>query len=242
MDENLEIAKFLDMQTPSVRKNVEIVSGSEKPELLHIDLSGQAPKTFYPMFSHRAALSENNTVARITVADTLLGCLIGYSKAYFDYFQNSKKFEGYDINVFEYESCLKPNKKLVYDAEVTNEHWLVSYNKETINFKPKKIGTFFLIETVVSRELRNGKLTTSYVRTKTALECKETLYITKGKKISPGFYTILYLADLEEHMTYSYDDKVLIEKITEAEFSKIKLKHAPNISLESKVISLVTKW
>ena len=194
------------------------------------------------MLSRRAADSENNTVPRITVADTLVGCAIGYNKLYYDFFGDSKKIQGYDINRFSYDYCLKPNSKLVYDSKVTNEHWLVCFNKETMAYKPTKIGTLFVVELTASKVQQDGKLITLYTSTKLTVECKEKIQISKNKNLAPGFYELTIAGDIDSHVSYEYDDKVLVRQLTVSEFNSIKNKCAPSLSLEQLQEPLYSKW
>lgn len=115
-----EMKVYISLLNPKARKNLEVVNSTEMtlPYMLHIDKV--PPKAFIPQMPRRAADSEDNTVARVTVADTLVGRLIGYSDAYYDFLNEDSS--GYIISALDYRECLRPNNNLVYDAEATNEH------------------------------------------------------------------------------------------------------------------------
>ena len=142
--------------SPAVERNAEIVVPNEDNNgyMLHISTNTNI-KEFIPIIGFRQAKSEDRTVPRICVAPHLLGCLLGYAAVEQDFHnsysnQESNKDKkksykgGYKIYGFEFGACLKPNKKLVYDADCSDEHWLVNYSEETTVYKPIDLGRIFV--------------------------------------------------------------------------------------------------
>jgi hypothetical protein len=139
-------------QSKETQTNSKIVSAEELGQdyMLHIDKL--TPAKFISRMPRSAAKSENDTTPRITVAPNLVGCLIGYARAESDLLDGTDKSTlertgfrgGYDICTLPFKHCLFPNEKLVYDAKRSQEHWLVSYNKETLEYVPTKIGKLFV--------------------------------------------------------------------------------------------------
>lgn len=227
-----DLEDYLKLFAPQVQRNLEIMSidDFEARTMLHIDIEGSSPKKFYPRLSQRAALSENVNVPRVTVADTLLGCMIAYSAMYFDF--TGDKVPGYEINSFKFTHCLKPTNKLVYDQEVTGEHWLVGYNKPSSFYIPVRIGSVFMIKMEIERGERNGKMLTMVNRTTIVLDIKERLLLQPKRWIEPGFHLLTINVDMEHHLSYDDESPVKIEKISQGEFNKYRSKHSPDLALE----------
>ena len=141
-----ELKETLALINTKVTRNIEIVSQEMLgvPYLIHI--AKEKFKDLVPNISRRAAYSEDNTLPRIHTSNTLLNCINGYASLVWDVLNGDlgdKKDTykgGYYIYFIPFEFALKPNKRLVYDADVTNEHWLISYNKETKTYKPSAMG------------------------------------------------------------------------------------------------------
>ena len=147
-----EIAAALALQSKFVQKNAEIVT----PAMMGCDYSlridRNVPKTFIPKMPRSAMNSENDSCARVCVAATLLGCYVGFSRGENDVIEGSVQWKGekdnflggYTISRLDFKHALKPGVKLVPDAELTEELWLVSYNKATLEYKPNVIGKMFV--------------------------------------------------------------------------------------------------
>ena len=144
-----------------VIKNTEIVTPFtlKQDTLFHIALNKR--DKFFPNISKRAGASEDNTLTRVHVSPTLLGCWFGYATGanLALYNKPSTKKEttasnspklpsiykgGFYIHEIPFRCALKPNKTLVYDSDLTDELWLVTYNEYTKNFPAKVIGTLFI--------------------------------------------------------------------------------------------------
>lgn len=145
------MAKFLALQSDNVKTHSQIVDTDlvGQDYMLHIDKN--TPSIFTPMMPRSADKREDNTVSRITVAPTLVGCYIGYNRAHDDFAagsvqkgQNDPYRGGYEICTLPFDHCLKPDDTLVPDASQSQEHWLVGYTEQTRQYQPEKVGKVFL--------------------------------------------------------------------------------------------------
>lgn len=146
-----DIQNWLATQPKGVQKNVTVLGQEQAGAMYRIDKV--VPKTFVPRMPTSALSDENNSVPRVCVAPSLLGCIFGYNinRLFMDFqdgIMNVEPFDeyrgGFRISVLDYGHCVKPNNSLVRDASITDEHWLVAYNKETAQYKPVSGGLFFV--------------------------------------------------------------------------------------------------
>ncbi len=167
--EREEFDKAYQLLNPNVKKNTTIVLADDKnPYALHISKIKQ--KYLTPNISKKSSANEDNTVVRVYVSDNLLGCIIGYYSLIHESIFNQSTENGfkniYYLHYIPYNFAIKPNSKLVYDADVTNEYWLIPYNKNTVKYKTDKISEFFVNETTITPNsikdnviMKNYKLT-----------------------------------------------------------------------------------
>lgn len=210
---------FISIQNNKVKNNItEVKADKLYPYMLHIDRV--TPKKFIPMMPRSAGTTEDNTIARVTVADTLLGCILGYARIVFDFGQPEEA--GYYINKLKFNYCVKPNQKLVYDAEKTNEHWLVGYSSKTLNYQPETIGKMFVHRVEALKRKVNKDVVPYITKLEILLQIDESLQISKTEKVESGYYKIYLLDDFT--LNYDYDDvkNHVIEKITAKEYTTAK--------------------
>jgi hypothetical protein len=151
-----EINDILDVSNPLIKKNLKVVSSKEfkYPYLLHISTNRQQKLT--PNVSTRRMNDEDNTFPRIHCSTTLLGCIIGYGAVIDNHLWTSKEFKGgYYIHFIEFDYCGIPNSNLTPDRSESDEHWLFSYNKETVTYPVKDVGKMFVTELVRTNEDKN---------------------------------------------------------------------------------------
>ncbi len=148
--QNTELKLTLDKLAPLVSKNVSLVTPEDlgQEELYHIAHIKFSELT--PNISKRSAPSEDNTLPRVHCSNSLLGCIAGYSALEtntFKFYDPEEKgdFNGeFNIYSIPFEYALKPNKKLVYDAQCSGELWMFSFSKETATFKPSCVNKMFV--------------------------------------------------------------------------------------------------
>lgn len=229
-----QLESYLEIQNRKVRSNVVLVEAREArfPYLLHIDV--KPPAKFIPMMPRRAGRSEDNTVPRVTLADTLIGCIVGYTNVEYDFYASD--IDGYVISAIDFEVALKPNDRLVYDASYTNEHWLVGYNSENLSFKPREVGKFFMTETTVKKVYVDGKPRTKTVSLELYVEIKEAILLTEKKEMRPGYYRVtLDNRNVIGDLSYRDNAGVILEKIDARTFQAKKKVSAVLLQADSVV-------
>ena len=153
---------------PKVRENVEILTNDEESTpLLHIAMGKQ--DFLVPNISRRAGTKEDNTVPRVHTSMTVHGCMIGYASVmhnFYDFVPGNTSTSssgkavayrgGYYILAVDHRFAVKPNSKLVYDAKESDEVWLITYDKETIQYPCHVAGKIFPKQ-VTTKSIWNGK-------------------------------------------------------------------------------------
>lgn|SRR5574343_407838 len=166
MNEKLleELNQTLKLYSPKTLKKLSIVSKEDlgQSELFHI--ATQRFTTLLPNVSKRAGWTEDNTIPRVHTSPTLLGCIDGYASMYWMAMNEpptgKKKDDyrgGYYIYFIPFDYALKPSKQLVYDVDLTDEHWLVAYNTLTRQYKPSAIGRL-VVSTLTLSPSSEGKI------------------------------------------------------------------------------------
>lgn len=235
MDSELQdIKDYLNIQSDKVRKNSKIIGKDELGQsfMLHIDI--KTPNYFIPMMPRRAAPSEDNTTPRVTVSDSILGCIIGYSKLPEDFL--AQKDHGLYINKIDFNYCLQVSDKLVYDASVSNEHWLVPYNRNNLKYKPETIGKIFVGKLEYKRDPNRKhplvEMTEVYIEVAENI----TIRFDENNNITKGYYKAsVNLSHLDEK-------DLSISPVTAAEYMKAKNLSASMLDMNSTNIPLFKKW
>lgn len=148
------------MGNPKIVKNLEIVTKEDlgTPVLYHIAMDKR--KLMVPNISKRALVHEDNTMPRVCVSRNLEECIIGYdallevilsslpTKESKDkekqHVSQAEYLGGFYIHAIEYEVALKPNSRLIPDANTSNELWLVPYCKMWATYDAEVIGKMLL--------------------------------------------------------------------------------------------------
>ena len=198
-----DLYQWFSLQSKEVQANSKIVSAEDIKQdyMLHIDK--QTPAVFVPRLPKSAAKSENDTTARITVAPNLVGCMIGYARIEADVTGGTSKDKvektqfrgGYDICELPFKHCLFPNEKLVFDSQRSEEHWLVSYNKETLEYKPTKVGKLFISK--ITYEAVTGKEPVARFEIYIEVNKEGGFMFSPGIYLDKGFYRTTVSFDRE---------------------------------------------
>lgn len=172
-----QMKKQLELCSDAVIKNTRIITPGDIKQnyLLHIAI--KKTNEFIPYHSRIAAHTEDNTLARIHTAPTLGGCIVGFSMSEHlilnskpednkkileskpKYSSDSPYLGGLYIHKIPFDVALVPNKKLVFDANETNETWLITYSPETRKYPATIIGRIILSHLIVTPRL--GKPSTN---------------------------------------------------------------------------------
>lgn len=233
-----EFMSWFKLQSKKVQTHSKIVSAEEVGQdyMLHIDK--KTPAVFNPMMPRSASATEDNTAARITVSPSLLGCMLGYARVEMDVQNGTKTTDvkrtgfrgGYEICELEFKYCLAVNTKLVYDADVSNEHWPVTYNKKTMNYKPVKVGEFFV--KYLTYEASSGSQPNTIITFYLHVIKESGFNYGLDKHVDKGFYKCVTKWDSSEELLLNKEDQH-IESISGSEYAKHKGLSAAMLSMES---------
>ena len=232
MEHTEDIKNWLSMQAPKVKSNIEVVGSDSGLKMMHISYNTK-PKRFIPVIGYRQNKQEDRTVPRVCVAPSLQGCIMGYAafEHHTSTLDKNKKDEhgityygGFKLYKFEYEFAIKPNEKLVYDQKMTDEHWLVTYNKDTVFYVPIEIGELFVRK--IETEFGPDTLTVLYF-----VKVNEVVVLSINNILQPGCYRVKSPAS---YMVKNWgdDEKIKVSKIPEEEYFKAKTETAAMLSLE----------
>lgn len=202
--------------------------------MLHISHNVN-PKRFIPVIGHRQAHSEDRTVPRICVSTCLVGTILGHSA--FENMAQDSDFNkkdmhgvaykgGLKIYKFEYEIAVRPNAELVYDSDVSDEHWLITYNKDTVTYKPIEIGELF-IKRIVFDFSDKGKREAEVVY---YVKVNEEIEFGFEKPLKPGCYKVVSPASMTLQ-SYKDTENIRIVKLPEEEYFKMKSETASLLSM-----------
>lgn len=135
--------ELLKMTNPKVVKNVTIVTPDDLGSRYLLHLARMKFDELIPNVSKKAAPSEDNTMIRIHTSPYLIGCIRGYAAVMDELLKlpSKNKFSfflgGYYLYAIPFKVALRPNKRLVYDADYSDEIWLTTYDESTISYKPE---------------------------------------------------------------------------------------------------------
>lgn len=241
-----EFKAQFDLASDNVRKNCKIITPGEINQDYMLHIAMKKTLSFIPYFSRIAASKEDNTIPRIYVAPTLHGCVVGaavinetlkYSEPQDGTNKKLKEVSnlpgrvylgGWYIHKIPFDVCLKPNKNLVLamDIEYTEEHWLITFNKETRSYSAIIAGTFVPIELKIEPVV--GKLPKETVVCLVEITDQEGVNLDHKTILKEGYYEI--------HFTSQYDKFSVskVEKSTQGAFNEQKKLKASMLSLVDK--------
>lgn len=146
-----KIEKWVANQLPDIGPQLEVVNGVD---FLHISVDAKIKK-MRPRIGDRQMKMEDRTIPRICGSETLVGCILGHAgvRAYYLDALFRDKAGGWKNGVFtiyraKVDNFVRPGKKLVADAKLTNELWIVPYAPECYEVEVEPVGQFYLHSTV----------------------------------------------------------------------------------------------
>jgi hypothetical protein len=150
MEQKEQLDHFLRLLPTRVHKHLTPVASEDLDHgLYHLSINGKIRK-FTPSVTDRTALKEDRSVPRVSTASSLLGCLIGYAKARWDFSKLPGKDKQYRGGWYLYQLpfawALKPTPTLLYDQENSDEHWLVTYSEQTREYPATIVAKCFYEE------------------------------------------------------------------------------------------------
>lgn len=247
------IAEFMALQSDSVRTNSQIVDADlvGQPYMLHIDKN--TPKVFTPMMPRSADPREDNTIARITVAPTLIGCYIGYQRGHDNFLEGSKKDPedtdsfrgGYEICLLPFQHCLKVNNTLVPDASLSGEHWLVGYTEETREYKPEHVGKVFVSK--ITQKAVSGDAPATFLTIYIEVKREQGFKFSPNIHMTPGYWKATVLWNAGEWPNCEKEGNFDVKHVSQEEYESAKHLSAAMLSMESqqalmKKAPAFTRW
>jgi hypothetical protein len=195
-DNTKQLTDFVQLFNDKVRKNIKIITPQDIGQNYLLHIRKTEAKILIPVVSKRAANSEDNTIARVHTSPFLFGCILGYAQHVYDITElnvtnkvaNNSYLGGYYIYKIVFDAALQPNQKLVYDQEVTDEHWLVNYSKDTRFYKCEIVGKIFNDQVnFIPQKDRVPKIFTTQL-----VETYEPIKFQKNTDAKPpGFYRLV---------------------------------------------------
>jgi len=246
-----DMDKYLETRSSRVQDNVEIMTPDDYngyPYMLHVS-KNTTIKEFIPQIGDRQGESEDRTTPKVCVAPAVYSALMGYANLFDENVrphlvrEETPHFKGgYVVYAFDYGCALRPNKKLVYDADMTDEHWLVAYNEDTATYKGKQIAKLFVNSLTINKA---GSASNNFeVRYTTELFIEVTdneygLQFTHDQLLKKGYYRSIGPDPLTLR-NYKSTKQITIEAISEAEYKEKKKLSAALLSASVK--SIINKW
>lgn len=232
--ENDDIRNTLKLVNPRILKNCDLMNNSEFNHTPTMHISTKVLKYFIPIVSKIAGPSEDNTFPRIHTARTFFECLIarGLLNNRFNELILSKYNSEFTGVMFIYqipfEYALKPNKNLVFDAEVTNELWLFTYDKNTMKYYPSYVNEFIQTEvTIVPGTMQKYK--SIYTILLNVVE-RTSVNIDNKTILQSGYYELKIEQKIEPKGPHGNNYELLSHKRIDSRDFLIKKQE--NISLE----------
>jgi len=242
--DNEEIKQWLSLQPTNIKSAVKFSHIDEAGPMYHMSLDGEISK-FIPFVPRRAANKENVSVPRVSVAPSIMGCFIGYMASWKDIawpgdnVKNKKFKNGWYLYELPYEYCIKPNKKLLFDQENSNEHWLVTYSPATREYRPVIVAKMFYSELNIMPKAGS----VPEYRTKLVIEVLSDRGILLGgdRTLGKGAWMVEGPL-LEDHARWNDLKPYSIAPISAAHYALLKGYVASMLSLESLSPPAAFKW
>lgn len=225
-----DIDQYLDSLSDKTRERLTPIISEESPVLYyHVSENGTI-KHFTPRVPDFRLYDEDQQTPRVCVANSALGCLIGYQRIISDFINGDpdRYKGGWYIYGIESSFALKPNKALVKDSLRSGEHWLVPYTKDRWEYPAKLLGKVFFGSVThyndYQYKTRLGKVT-CYVEVFEG----HTLNWSKAVDLKPGYHYLELNLPNETAQWNRHRHDVIVE-ITEEEYLEKKKLVADQLS------------
>lgn len=232
-----KIDEFLKLCSDKVQKNVTVVTPEDLGQdfFLHIGTDRMGSKVYIPKISERAANSEDHTVPRVTVSPTLMGCYIGYFQLFHQVLNYDPEYndvfpkQGLYIHELKFDYALKPTNKLVFDGGRSDEHWLVTYDETTREYKPSVIGKMFISEIKIKQQTGEKNAVTASFRIE--VNKKEGIRFSKNIFLKQGYWSVDGVSE-SEACSWDKDKNLVVRELTKAEYEADKKLSAAMLGFE----------
>lgn len=240
-EDRKEIESFLELQPTAVKDDCKIVSATDANQDFMLRIDKHPPEVFVPNMPKSAMSTENTNTPRITVAPTIVGCMIGYFRIERDVQDGTMpdangyaKFAGgYTISRLPFKHCLKPGTKMVIDSISSDEHWIVPYSLDSIEVEPERIGQIFVgsITFLPVSGHHPGVRTEMYLSVEVDME----LPIMPNVRVGQGYYRyVVYWKNIRTRSVTDEQSLISIEKIEQADYLSAKKAKAALLSMDNK--------
>jgi hypothetical protein len=197
--------------------------------LIHLSNIKHKDDILIPNVSRRAALVEDNTLARVHTSTDILGCLYGIAITHLNVInnhinKNTNKLvfnNGYYVYKIPFEYALRPNTKLVFDVEQSNEMWLTRY-ENVDNYKAQLVGHLIIDHVSVIPTDSSPLFTTSFL-----LNTNDTIKLDSIKEIDKG--------NIEFDFTIGVTKQLDPVKIRQYDYEGKKQLHASMLSINDNI-------
>jgi hypothetical protein len=245
-----DITKWFNLQSKLFQDNAIIVDNRRgSKQVLRIDEI--VPSKFVPRMPLSSMNGEDITTPRVCVSLSLMECLAGIGKLMEDVLSfNSYKIDspflgGYVISRLDADYLVKPNSKLVPDADVTNEHWLVGFDKDHLEYKPQKLGELFCTDISIApntnKSIRDGLVTLKFsVRINQNVD---KIHLTSEEVCDLDYFTFCFSFNYNDPI--KHNEIVSIVKLSKDEYAELKSRVAGLLSFDltpKKEIPPSLKW
>ena len=233
-----KLESIMDTYNDKVKQNVEIVTPETVGQdyLMHVSIDTNI-RRFIPQVSARGGVNENRMVPRVHVCPTLLGCFIGYASTAFEFHglaSNGKKDEngykgGFKVYGIPFGAALKPNGRMVYDALMSGEHWLVPYSEDTVEYIPFTAAKCFYVS--VKHIARSGKVPTMVGELFVEVVHPDGIAFSKNIHLAKGCWKIEGPMP-ENTKSFETDKAFSVTKIDKSEYTGVKNQVAALLQFE----------
>lgn len=179
---SLEMERWLEMQNPSLRKSLSEVE-LNRPAL-HLS-ANKSIKIFTPRIPKSLYDGEDQTIARVSVSNSLTDTMIGASWNFECYAEGSNNNEtSFTIYALDVPNVIRPTVKLTKESNATGELWIVPDRMSNYEV-PSRVAAELCINWVRHEDDTPEKTYFGFV-----LEVSEDIALTGNKILKPGFYSI----------------------------------------------------
>lgn len=130
-----------------LHKKIEVLSADElgRDFLYHLSSDSNIRK-FIPQVSNRTMNIEDRSIPRVSTSAHLAGAMSAAQFVEWDFQDSRDDFDGrFTVYGIEFEYALKPDRSLLPDRNQTDEYWLISYDRQSEEYKPRKLAEFSVL-------------------------------------------------------------------------------------------------
>lgn len=237
-----EFEAFTQLHPAEVLNELTVVTPKEFKRNFFLHMSKDRDlKALTPYVTTRTLAGENRSVGRVCVSPDIAAAILGYKSTIKEFFappEDSKDGTGertipwrggWYLYAIPFEYAVRPSPELVANVDLTEEHWLVSYNEATHVYTPVPIGKFFYRTVAVSPLDAKGKAKTISLEVILEITGKVAVTFCPGVKLKPGYWRV----KTSSLFNVASAKAVTVEKVfplSKAEYEAIKVPMAETLS------------